>query len=99
MAKIEITQETYDQLCQFSQLSKAASDIDLPLDQLADFLIQSEIDQMLGSILGAQEPGTLLTTILQLGRRHPQPTYGHLVDLLASGKEVNQQKRAEIQEQ
>ena len=46
MPQIEISEETFKQLSEFNRFSQAASDIDLPLHQFADYLIQVGIDHM-----------------------------------------------------
>lgn len=99
MPQIEISEETFKQLSNFRRFSLAASEIELPLHQLADYLVQIGIDQMVTSILAVQDPEVLLSSILQMGRLHPEQTYGYMADVMLQGKEVNQAKLADLREQ
>jgi hypothetical protein len=99
MPQVEISEETFEQLSEFSRFSQTASDIDLPLHQLADFLIQVGIDHMVTSILAQHDAEVLLKTILQMGRQHPEQTYGYMADIMLRGKEINEEKLAEFREQ
>jgi hypothetical protein len=99
MPQVEISDETFKQISEFSRFSHAASDIEVPLHQLADYLIQVGIDHMLTSIFAQQDAEVLLKTILQMGRHHPEETYGYMADVMLQGKEINEQILAELREQ
>ncbi|HLI64578.1 MAG TPA: hypothetical protein VKV05_14380 [Terriglobales bacterium] len=99
MPQIEITDETYQQLSAFSHFSQAASEMELTLDQLADYLIQFGIDQMVTTIIASQDAELMLKMILQMGRQHPEQTYGYMADVMHVGKEINEAKLAELREQ
>jgi hypothetical protein len=99
MPQIEITEETFQQLSAFRRFSRVASDMDLTLDQLADYLIQFGIDQMVTSIIATQDAELMLKMILQMGRQHPEQTYGYMTDVMHVGKEINETKLAELREQ
>jgi hypothetical protein len=86
-------------LSEFSHYSHAASEIALPLDQLADYLIQVGIEQMVTSVLASQESEVLLSTILQLGRQHPEQVYGYMAEVMLQGKEIIEAKFAALREQ
>jgi len=97
--QIEISDETFKQLSEFAQFSHAASEMELPLNEMADFLIQTGIDHMVTLVLPSQDPEILLKTILQMGRQHPKETYGHMADVMLLGKEINEARLVEMREQ
>jgi hypothetical protein len=97
--QIEISKETFKQLSEFARFSRHASDMELPLNQMADLLIQIGIDHMVASVLAPQDVETVLNTILQLGPHHPKETFGYMADVMLRGKEINEAKLAEMREQ
>ena len=99
MPQIDISEETFKQLSEFRRFSLAASEIDLPLHELADYLIQVGVDHMVTSIFAVQEPSVILASLLQMGRLHPEQTYGYMADVMLLGKEINDAKLAEFREQ
>jgi hypothetical protein len=97
--QIEISEETFKQLSEFSRFSHAASEVEVPFDQLADYLIQVGIDHMVALVLAQQEAGVLLKTILQMGRQHLEQVCGYMADVMLQGKEINEANLAELREQ
>ena len=99
MPPIQLSDETYHQLAEFERFSAAATDLPMPLAPLADYLIQVGIEHMVTAVLTPQDPETLLSTILQMARHHPEPTFRFLTDILQRGKAINDAQLAEFREQ
>ena len=96
MPQITISDETFAQLVAFLEASRAASNIDLPVEQAADYLIQIGIDDMIGQLLRSLEPGALVQEMLRLARNHPAEVYGHMAETMRRGAEEIAQREEEL---
>ena len=93
MPQIAISDEMLAALGAFTEVVEGVIDEKIGIDDCATLVIQQGINSMLGDLLGSVESGVLLTSLAQLGLKHPKEVYGFIAETLKRGQAVEGRER------
>jgi hypothetical protein len=93
MPQIAISDEMLAALAAFTEVVEGVIDEKIAIDDCATLVIQQGINSMLADLLGSVEPGVLLTSLAQLGLKHPKEVYGFIAETLKRGQAVEGRER------
>lgn len=97
MARIEISDQVYEQVAAFKPVIESILEVSLEFDRYVELLLRLAPDLILTDVLGRADPPALIRAIEELAQRNPEPVYTYLAEALRAGQEMVQpEKKADV---
>lgn len=92
MASIELSDEMYRRVVEFTAVFRAVTDDDADVGTCFGVVVERGLQAMLADIIAGQEQPVLTESLQQLASRHPELVYRYVADMVGLGADVQKQE-------
>lgn len=96
MATIEIPDELYNRVEQFTPVVRAVLNKETDTSTSFGIILERGLQATLGDIVARQKESVFFESIHQLAARNPTLVYGYVADMIGLGADIRESRRRQI---